>query len=91
MPGRHQHARPSLPIAMRGPCPRSASALHEIPPQFPETRSQIHLAQLGVVVQIGGGTGERDAAVAQDVDAVGDLEDLADLLLDDQDGDAVPR
>ena len=50
---------------------------------------QINLAQLGVVVQLGGGAGERNAAVSEDINAVGDLEDLADFLLDDQDGDAV--
>ena len=44
---------------------------------------QVHLTQLCVVVQTGGRAAEGDAAVAQDVDAVGDLEDFADLLLDD--------
>ena len=37
-------------------------------------------------MQLGGGAGEGYAAVAEDLDAVGDLEDLADFLLDDQDG-----
>ena len=37
-------------------------------------------------MQLGGGAEERHAAVAEDVDAVGDLEDFADFLLDDQDG-----
>jgi hypothetical protein len=31
-------------------------------------------------VQLGGGAGERDAAVTEDVEAVGEFEDLADFL-----------
>jgi hypothetical protein len=50
---------------------------------------QMHLAQFGVVVKVGRGAGEGHAAVAQDRDAVGDLEDFADFLLDDEDGRAL--
>lgn len=48
---------------------------------------QIHLPQLGAVVKLGSRSAEGDAAVAEDVDAVGDLQDRTDFPLDDQDGD----
>jgi len=48
---------------------------------------EVDLAQLGVVVKVGSRSAEGDAAVAEDVDAVGDLQDRTDFPLDDQDRD----
>src|SRR5262245_34564842 len=55
----------------------------------PPSAFEIGRADFGTLQQIGAGPGERDQAIDHDIAAMGELERMVGVLLDDQDGQAV--
>src|ERR1700751_5283363 len=68
----------------------NALAMAALPQWWPRSDAQVRLAHLGRPVEFAGGALPDHPAVGQDVDQVGRVDGQAVVLLDQEDGQAVP-